>query len=285
MKTKRTRVRIIVLAFAVIMLALGLWSFVIEPNNLVVNEVPVALTNWPANFDNLKIAVISDLHVGSPYINAKKMERVVATTNEAQPDLIVILGDFVIQDVVGGKFVEPEAIAASLKELHAPLGVFAVLGNHDWWLNGLRVKRALEGVGIRVLENDVQEIQRNGQSFWLAGVGDVWTGHAEIQSTLRKLPERQNVIVLTHNPDIFPELPAGVALTLAGHTHGGQVNLPLLGRLQVPSRFGQRYAAGLIKEESKQLFVTTGVGSSLIPVRFRVPPEIAILKINSAVAR
>lgn len=282
MKVKRTRVKIIAVALVVIVLVLGVWSFVIEPNSLVVNEVPVALTNWPSSFDNLKIAVISDLHVGSPYINAKKVERVVATTNNAQPDMIVILGDFVIQDVVGGKFVEPEAIAASLKDLHAPLGVFAVLGNHDWWLDGLRVQRALEAVGIRVLENDVQEVRRDGQSIWLAGVGDVWTGHAEIQSTLRKIPERQNIIVLTHNPDIFPELPATVSLTLAGHTHGGQVNLPLLGRLQVPSRFGQRYAAGLIKEGSKQLFVTTGVGSSLIPVRFRVPPEIAILKINAA---
>jgi predicted MPP superfamily phosphohydrolase len=281
-KVKRTRVKIIAVALVVIVLVLGVWSFVIEPNSLVVNEVPVALTNWPSSFDNLKIAVISDLHVGSPYINAKKVERVVATTNNAQPDMIVILGDFVIQDVVGGKFVEPEAIAASLKDLHAPLGVFAVLGNHDWWLDGLRVQRALEAVGIRVLENDVQEVRRDGQSIWLAGVGDVWTGHAEIQSTLRKIPERQNIIVLTHNPDIFPELPATVSLTLAGHTHGGQVNLPLLGRLQVPSRFGQRYAAGLIKEGSKQLFVTTGVGSSLIPVRFRVPPEIAILKINAA---
>jgi predicted MPP superfamily phosphohydrolase len=281
-KTKRLRVKIIAGALALIILALSVWSFVIEPNSLVVNEVPMTLTGWPPDFNNLKIAIISDLHVGSPYINAKKLEQVVATINKTQPDLIVILGDFVIQDVVGGNFVEPEVIAASLKSLHAPLGVFAVLGNHDWYLDGLRVKRALEAVGIRVLENDVQEVRRNEQSIWLAGIGDLWTGHTEIQSTLRKIPPKQNVVVLTHNPDIFPELPAEISLTLAGHTHGGQVNIPLLGRLQVPSRFGQRYAAGVIEEAGKHLFVTTGIGTSLIPVRFRVPPEIAILKINAA---
>ena len=282
MKTKRSSFKIIACALAVIILALGVWSFIIEPNSLVVKEVPVVLSNWPSNFDDLKIAVISDLHVGSPFINAKKLEQVVAKINEAQPDLIVILGDFVIQDVVGGNFVEPEVIAASLKNLHARLGVFAVLGNHDWYLDGLRVKRALEAVGIRVLENDVQEIRHNEQSIWLAGIGDLWTGHTFIQNTLHKIPESRHVIVLTHNPDIFPDLPAGISLTLAGHTHGGQVNIPLIGRLEVPSRFGQRYAAGLIEEAGKRLFVTTGIGTSIIPVRFRVPPEIAILKIKTA---
>jgi uncharacterized protein len=263
---------------------LGLWAFVIEPGRLVVREETIVIEGWPPAFDRVRIVLVSDLHVGAPHVTLEKLREVVALINRQQPDLILIAGDFVIQDVLGGEFVEPEPIAAELKNLRARHGVFAVLGNHDWLYDGNRVMRALNNAGIRVLENDVAEIERDGNSIWIAGFADLWTRKPLITTTLGKIPEQAKVIALTHNPDIFPEIPARVSLTLAGHTHGGQVNLPLLGRRVVPSRFGERYATGHVQENGHHLFVTSGIGTSIIPARFRVPPEISVITVSSGPA-
>lgn len=280
-KSRKKRIFLIAVGALVLVLALtGIWAFLIEPSRLVVKQETIKLANWPTGFENLKIAVISDLHVGSPFIDAEKLRFIVLQINAMQPDLIVLLGDFMIQDVVGGKQVEPEDFAENLKNLRARHGVFAVLGNHDWWYDGPRVGRALEAVGIRVLDDDVMKIERNGQAIWLAGLKDAWTNRTDIDGTLRKVTDENPIVALTHNPDLFVRIPPGVILTLAGHTHGGQVNLPFFGRTKVPSEFGKRYAAGHIVENNHHLFVTTGIGTSIIPVRFRVPPEIVILTLK-----
>lgn len=262
--------------------ALLLWAFVIEPSRVTVKETAIVIPRWPQAFDHLRVVLISDLHVGSPHIDLEKLREIVATINQQQPDLILIAGDFVIQDVIGGDFIEPEPIAAELKNLRARYGVYAVLGNHDWWYDGERIMRALNDSGIRVLENDVAQIERDGQSIWIAGLADLWTRPQLITTTLSKITgPPANVIALTHNPDIFPKIPTDVPLTLAGHTHGGQVNLPFIGRRVVPSEFGERYAIGHVQENGHQLFVTPGIGTSIIPVRFRVPPEISVLTISA----
>jgi predicted MPP superfamily phosphohydrolase len=240
----------------------------------------IALQSWHSEHDGLKVAVLSDLHVGSPYRSLASVQKIVATTNAERPDLIVLLGDFVIHDVVGGRFVEPEPIAKELGGLHARLGVVAVLGNHDWWFDGERVRRALESNGIRVLEDQNIQLTHAGQSFWICGLADLWTHGDRLAETLAEIHGADPVIVLSHSPDVFPEMPKRVSLTLAGHTHGGQVNLPIIGRPVVPSKFGQRFAYGLIEEDGRKLFVTAGIGTSIFPVRFRVPPEIVILTLN-----
>ncbi|MDX6693978.1 MAG: uncharacterized protein QOF02_1581 [Blastocatellia bacterium] len=262
---------------------LGVWAFVIEPNRLTVNEVSIKLPRWPPAFAGLRVALISDLHVGSPHIDVAKLRRVVEMTNAAQPDLTLLAGDFMVTSRIH-QAVEPEVIAGELKNLRARFGVYTVLGNHDWWYDGERVRAAFEGAGIRVLENDVAQIQHEGQSLWLAGIADAWTRKPDIEGTLRKVTDDGPVIILTHNPDIFPNVPARVSLTLAGHTHGGQVNIPFVGRLKVPSEYGQRYAIGHVVEESRHLFVTPGVGTSIIAVRFRVPPEISLLTLTAEAA-
>lgn len=263
-------------------LALSLWAFAIEPNRLVVNEVEIKLPAWPSAFDHLKIVSVADLHAGSRFIDEAKLERVVATINQTQPDVIVLLGDFIQRDSQDRVLIDPEKIAEKLKNLRAKYGVFAVLGNHDWWYDGQRVKRALETAGIRVLENDVAQIQKDGQILWLFGVPDYWTRQPlDIRPALAKINSPGPIIALTHNPDVFPELPSNIILTLAAHTHGGQVNFPFIGRLIVPSKFGERYAAGYVQENNRHLFVTTGIGTTGIAVRFRVPPEIAVLSITS----
>jgi predicted MPP superfamily phosphohydrolase len=259
---------------------LGLWAFWIEPARLTTQHVTLQVPRWRPEHRNLKVAVLTDLHVGSPHTGIEKLKQVVAQTNNEHPDLVVILGDLVIQGVVGGRFVEPEPIAEVLRGLQAPLGVIAVLGNHDWWYDGARIERALREAGIVVLENKAHIIHHSGKSFWVVGIADLWTRKPDIDGSLRQAESDDPVIVITHNPDIFPEIQSRVSLTLAGHTHGGQVNLPLVGRLVVPSRYKQRYAMGHIVEDGRHLFVAGGIGTSILPVRFRVPPEVVIITLQ-----
>lgn len=273
------KLRNALLVFALVFLALGLWAFWIEPASLTTHSFTLQIPRWQPEHKGLRIAVLTDLHVGSPHTGIEKLKEVVARTNDERPDLVVILGDLVIQDVVGGHFVEPEPIAEVLRGLRAPLGVMAVLGNHDWWYDGVRVEKALRDAGIEVLENKARQV-RKGKAFWVVGIADLWTRKPDIEGSLRQVEGADPIILITHNPDIFPEVPSRVSLTIAGHTHGGQVNLPIAGRLVVPSQYGQRYAMGHILENGKHLFVGGGVGTSILPVRFRVPPEVVMLTLN-----
>ena len=268
----------ILLATGSAVVALGLSAFWLEPASLALVEERISLPG--TTHGSLRIAVLTDLHVGSPFNGIEKLRKVVDRTNAARPDVVCILGDLVIQGVIGGRFVEPEDIAVELKRLRPPAGVVAVLGNHDSWLNHDRVRAALERNGIRVLEETAAKLSTTAGPVWVAGVSDMWTGRPDISTALAAtVDDGAPVILMTHNPDVFPLVPNRVALTLAGHTHGGQVRLPFIGRPVVPSRFGQRFAAGHVVEDGRHLFVATGVGTSILPVRFRVPPAVTMLTV------
>ena len=257
----------------------ALRAFWLEPASLTVVDERIEL-NWPA--EPLRIAVLTDLHVGSPFNGIGNLRKVVDLTNAAKPDIVCILGDLVIQGVAGGDFVPPEQIASELGRLRAEFGVFAVLGNHDNWFDHDRVAKALMDNGVRLLEDTAERVMVNLRPLWLAGISDLWTRPHNIAGAMSIVPaDGSPVIALTHNPDVFPDIPARVTLTLAGHTHGGQVRFPLIGAPVVPSQFGQRYAAGLIVEAGRHLYVATGIGTSIIPVRFRVPPAITILTLRN----
>ncbi len=261
---------------------LGAWALLVEPRRLRVEESTVTPRAWPPALDGLRVAVLADLHAGAPHVDEAFLERVVEKANAAGADLVALLGDLVDDDVALGSHVPPEAVAARLERLRAPLGVAAVLGNHDWKHDGERVWRALEGAGIRVLEDDVVELRHRGARLWLAGFADAATDGADVEGTLAAIPAGEPVLALTHSPDLFPKVPRRVALTLSGHTHGGQVNLPLVRRWAIPSRFGDRYAAGHVEEGGRHLFVHRGLGTSELPVRFRAPPQIAVLTLRAA---
>jgi predicted MPP superfamily phosphohydrolase len=202
--------------------------------------------------------------------------------NAARPDAIIILGDLVVDQTLGAKFVAPELIAAELAQLRSRAGTFAVLGNHDWWLDAPRVIEALRAAHVVVLEDSAALVTHQNRRYWLAGISDLWEGRHDVDMALRAVPASEPVIAFTHNPDIFLRIPARVSLTLAGHTHGGQVRLPFVGALIVPSDFGQRFAAGHVVEGGRHLYVHTGSGTSMLPVRFRVPPEIVMLTLRPA---
>ena len=263
------------------LVVLVLYSFWFEPSRIRVVEYDLAGADGRGIFPQpLRIAVIADLHAGAPYIGEAKIEQVVALTNAAQPDLILLAGDYVIQEVIGGEHIPFETVAEKLRTLRAPLGVFAVIGNHDRWEDAGQITRALGAVGIPVLENRSAEITHNGNSLHLVGLSDAFTTIPNVAEALAEVPEEAVALCFTHSPDVFPDLPAACALTVAGHTHGGQVWLPLLGRPIIPSRFYQRYAAGLIRENDRVLFVSTGIGTSIMPVRFGVAPEVSMLNVR-----
>ncbi|HKG60494.1 MAG TPA: metallophosphoesterase [Pyrinomonadaceae bacterium] len=270
------------IAFAAIVLFLAgavFWGFFIEPGRLVTREETIQIDNWPQPLDGLRIVVLSDIHVDNWFITEKKLRTIVARVNQLQPELIVILGDYIAGDGRATDRVEPEVFAPILKDLRAPLGVYSVLGNHDWWYNGAKVRRALEQNGIKVLDDESAKVDARGTSFWLVGLADLWTRPQRIAATVAGVPEGQPLIALTHNPDIFPNVPQRVPLLLAGHTHGGQVRFPIIGPVVESSEYG--WVHGHVFADNHHLFVTTGIGTSIVPVRFGVPPEIVLLTIKS----
>ena len=270
------RLRVTLDALILLLGLLLFWAFLIEPNRLVVREQTIEIENWPRELDGLRIAVLSDIHVGANFIDGKKLRTIVDLTNERQPELIVILGDYMTK-----AHIAPESFGPILKDFRAPLGTYSVLGNHDTWYSVDGVRRGLEQNGIKVLENEVVQINARGTSLWLVGLADLWTRPQWIKETVAKVPEGQPMIALTHNPDIFPNLPQRVPLLLAGHTHGGQVRFPLIGTVVESSRYGDRYVRGHVIENNHHLFVTTGIGTSIMPVRFGVTPEIVLLTLKS----
>jgi predicted MPP superfamily phosphohydrolase len=256
--------------------ALAHRTFWQEPRTVERTYRALDLPGWPAELSGLRAAVLADLHVGAPHVPLAQATRLVARINREDADLVLLLGDFASPRVLGGRRVRAEPVAHSLAALSAPLGVYAVLGNHDWWVHGRAMGQALAAAGIRVLEN---EAVRAGP-LWVAGLADLREREPSIGRTFGRVPEGEPVIALSHDPDVFPFIPERVALTVSGHTHGSQVNVPGLRALVTPSHFGTRYSGGHIVEGGKHLFVSRGVGTSTLPGRFRAPPEVVILELR-----
>lgn len=278
----RKRLRI---GLTLVVLAIGFavfWGFFVEPNRLVVRHETIQIDQWPRELSGLRIAVLADIHAGGAFIDERKLRLIVERTNQLQPEMIVICGDYISGDGRRRALpMQPDVSAGILKDLQAPLGVYSVLGNHDWWYDGRKVRAALEQNGLKVLDDEVLKLEARGTSFWLVGLADLWTRPQRIVETMDQVPENVTIIAMTHNPDIFPRLPQRVQLLLAGHTHGGQVSFPFVGSVVHPSDYGQRYARGHVVENGHHLFVTSGIGTSIISVRFGVPPEIVLLTVKS----
>jgi hypothetical protein len=270
-------------AIAASLCALGVHALWLEPAGLRVVAHELALPRWPAACDGLRIAVLSDLHVGSPWNGIERVPEIVAAVNGERPELVLIAGDLVVaHGMAFGERIAPADAARGFAALLAPLGAFAALGNHDGWWGAAEVRAGLEAARVAVLEDAAREISRGACRFALVGISDLWTGASTVGRAFAHVPEQTPSIALMHNPDSFPLLPAWTTLAIAGHTHGGQVALPLLGRPVIPSKFGERYAAGHVVEGERHHFVTTGIGTSVFPVRFRVPPEVVVLTLRAS---
>jgi predicted MPP superfamily phosphohydrolase len=259
-------------------------------NGLSITEYRLSPPSWPAG-QRLTIAVIADLHAGGPNMGLARIRQVVDAANALSCDVTVLLGDYFATHKFITEHVAPPAWAAELARLRAPLGVHAILGNHDWWHNIAGTRAALAQVRIPVLENDAVLLGPPGRRFWLAGLGDQlayqlgrgrFRGVDDLPGTLNKITTDDPVILLAHEPDIFPDVPARVALTLAGHTHGGQIRLPLVPPVWAPSAYGARFAYGHVVEQGRHMIVSGGLGTSLVPLRLGMPPEILRVTLGQA---
>lgn len=257
--------------------------------------------NWPRGF-RLRLGVVADLHAGEPHMGPDRVRQVVETANALRPDVMLFLGDLNASHRFLTRRFLPAETAALLAGLRAPLGTYAILGNHDWWDDDAAQSAgrgpteahwALEACGIPVLENTGRRLVKDGQPFWLLGLGDQWAwwgggvarlhrgGVDDLPATLVAVTDDAPAILMAHEPDIFPNVPDRVALTLAGHTHGGQVRL--LGWAPfTASKRGNRYAYGHVVEGGRHLIVSGGLGCSVAPIRFGVPPEIVLVELGQA---
>jgi predicted MPP superfamily phosphohydrolase len=260
-------------------------AWLIEPESLVVHRVEIASPSWHGA--PLTIAAIGDTHVGGPHMDAARMGRVVARINALHPDLVVLLGDYEY-----GSAPEAERTPAERREilggiatfaaLDSRYGAVAALGNHDGWYDHETIMTALQDAGVAALWDRNIVIHRSGGPVVIAGLSDKWTGSPNFTDALDGAPGDADTIIIEHNPDVFAQMPPGPALMLAGHTHCGQVTLPFFGRIELPIHH-REYACGRVDNARGQtLFVTAGVGTSILPVRFGNPPEIALITIRSA---
>lgn len=250
-----------------ILLFLFIWSLLVEPNLLTVKKVLLK----DSDLDGLKIVYASDFHV-KPY-EGMRLKRIIKKINAQNPDIVLLGGDYVSGH--DGKFTMPvEKISEQLKNIKSKYGTVAVMGNHDGWQGKSGIIKALENAGITVLENS----NKNFDRFTVAGVEDLQTGNPDVEKALKN--SGKNVILLTHNPDMFPVVPNSVKLVLAGHLHGGQIMISSITPAYMPSQYGMKYRYGLIEENGKTLYTTNGLGTSILPVRFNSVPEIVVIEFS-----
>ncbi|MFP5077277.1 metallophosphoesterase [Rhizobium sp. YIM 134829] len=247
-------------------------------------------TGWPEGL-KLRLVLLADIHACEPYMPAARIAAICQHANALQGDLILLLGDFISNMSLSFGAVAAEAWGAALSTLSAPLGVHAIMGNHDWFddpgplalENGPTLShRALAAIGVPVYDNQTIRLEKDGQPFWLAGLADQWgprEGLDDLPGTLARITDAAPVILMAHEPDIFPQVPARVAITLSGHTHGGQIRLFGYAPV-VPSRFGNRYAYGHIVEGGRHLVVSGGLGTSILPFRLGSPPELTVVELG-----
>ena len=245
------------------------WTIFIEPNKLEVTNYTIQ----DKELSGIKIVFASDFHIKPN--QQKRLEQIVNTINAQNPDLVVSVGDYVSGHTQESTM-HPKQIAEELSKVKTKYGFYTTLGNHDGWYDKAYIEELLEAQGINVLNNENVKLRINSREIYIAGVEDKMTASPNIYEALENT--KSPTILLTHTPDIFPKVPSDVNLTLAGHTHGGQVRLPLLGALIVPSDYGNKYSSGLIEEKGKKMIVTNGIGVSIFPIRFNCPPEVVVIE-------
>lgn len=260
--------------------AVGFYAACLEPFAVGVTRWTVRTPKWPYA-EPLTIVLISDTHAIWPWMTPRRLEALVRMANALEPDLILLLGDYVATHPFGLQL-RPEVGVAPYTKLYAPCGVFAVIGNHDVMSSTPGWPAALKAAGIDVLENEARSVSCQGRSMWVVGLGELWSRNADVAGTMAQVAGNDPVLLMMHNPDSFPDVPPRVALSLAGHTHGGQISLPGWGPVKavIPSRYGFRYLYGHIVENAKDLIVTRGLGTTGLPLRFGVPPEIALVQLE-----
>ena len=281
-----TRRRFLKLAATAGAVAIGADATVLEPNHPRVVRVDIPLARLPQEFDGFTIIQLSDFHF-DPYFSIIPIRKSVQIANDLKPDLVVLTGDFVsapaIESALRNKraALQADPCSEALKDLRAPHGVWAVLGNHDAFSDPVHVTEALKAGAINVLSNSAAPIERSSSRFWLAGLSDVLARRADLDATLKGTSPEEPVVLLAHEPDFADHtVKYPVDLQLSGHSHGGQIRLPLLGPVYLP-RLGRKYPRGLRTIDRLSLYTNVGIGTLYVPVRWNCAPEITLITLRS----
>jgi len=269
--------------------ALGAYTVLVEPRRILVRRLDLPLRGLPAGLVGTKVIHLTDLHLGW-YTPASFLEQVMEQANALEADLILLTGDYVHG---APDFVAP--VCELMARMRGRAGVVGVMGNHDHWVGSDVSRAGLRGAGIRLLENGhlwfgqggLSETRPAAGGLCVGGLEDPWEGQPDLARALAGVPEQDPRLVLCHNPDFVESASARadatrVDLMLCDHTHGGQVKLPLLGTPIVPSRYGARYARGMVKGPAFPVHVSAGVGTTILPVRLGVPPEMTLFTLKRA---
>ncbi len=254
------------------------WVAIADP---IVRTANVSAAGWLENEPPLRILLVSDVHVAGPDMPPSRLSKIVAQMNALKPDLIAFAGDFVSDKRTATAIYSVRDAIAPLKALKAKQGIYAVLGNHDHWRSSAATRSALEDVGIAVLNNSARQVG----PLVLGGIDDDFTDRSDVPKVLDHMSKYSGYpVYLSHSPDVVPLLPARESLILAGHTHCGQIALPLIGAIATMSEFGDRYACGKITEGRKTIIVGAGLGTSILPLRLGVPPDMWLITIGPGTA-
>ncbi len=260
-------------------LGIWIWGIVIEPYCLLdIDKRKVELETWDSNLNGFKIAVIGDFHASAGAFEMARIQRAVEETNAQKPDVILIIGDF-----VNGKFYSTNADVKTyskvLSKLSAPYGVYGIFGNHDAKLGIKAVMEIIKRTNIKMLSDSGVEISTPKGKFYIAGLSDYYSDNYSYGKAFRNTTKGFPIILMAHSPSLFYEIPKEATLTVVGHTHGGQIRLPYIGAVFSNSAMGREFSDGLITKNGKTIYITRGLGTSRVPVRFFCPPQISILEL------
>jgi predicted MPP superfamily phosphohydrolase len=245
-----------------------------EANSLSLERVEITLDRLPQKLNGFKIIHLSDTH-HSPFTDLRHIARAVKVANRLRPDIFLLTGDYVSHD---REYIPP--VAAELGKLRSRYGTFACLGNHDHWTDADLVTHLFRGEGISVLINEGLRVKAHGASFWLAGVDDYMVGKTDVAAAMKGSYPDELKLLLAHNPIIFRQsVRRKIDLTLSGHTHGGQVKIRDEEKRLIRRR---RLTSGLHRRQESQIYITRGIGTVVLPVRYQCPPEISLLELRCA---
>lgn len=261
------------------LLAKGYWNATRDP---LIRTARVEVADWPSGQPPLRLLLLSDIHVAGPDMPPERVVRIVAELNRLKPDLVLIAGDLVSEKRSATHIYTAAEVVAPLGGLRAPLGVVVAPGNHDHWFKPDALRSELEKQGLRVLQNEAVKLG----PLVVGGVDDDYSGHDDVPATFAAMDRLGPGVplLLTHSPDIVPDLPRPVAAVFAGHTHCGQIRFPFVGALSYVSRYGDRFACGDIDDKGQRVFVGAGLGTSLLPLRFKTPPDAWLVTLGPKVA-